>query len=314
MRLLLTLLLLSLSIAGFAQTEAVFLFKNSGKPVDVKDSADYIRIVRIPDSGQVYFNVSEYYKSGKIKLIGQSSLVNPMRFEGQQITYYEKGGKKSLSTYSGGQLKGPVQTYFPNGKRYIVKESSNNFFTEDSIISVFDSLGKQLVTDGNGYYKAYDDDFEFIAAEGTLKGGKRDGVWLFNDKNGRREETYANKKFVKGVNITSEGDTIKYTRRESQPEFKGGVNAFTKFLEKNISYPANERQNNIQGKVFITFTVDKQGNLVDMFIANNPNDALSAEAMRVLKRSPPWSPGIQYGRPVKVQYTVPINFSLGFDR
>jgi TonB family protein len=284
--------------------------KNNGREVKVKDSADFIRIVSAPDSGQVYFNVTDYYKSGKLMLIGQSSNVYPVIFEGQQIAYYENGRKKSLSTYKRSRLNGIVQTYFPNGKLYKVSEPSEDIFF-NKVIANYDSLGKQLVTDGNGYYKAYDDDFKVIAAEGTIKDGKRDGIWLFNDKTARRIETYVENKFVEGLTITPEGDSIKYTQKDIVPEFKGGSSAFTRFLEKNIKYPSIDRIRNIQGKVFASFVIEKDGTLAEIFVLRAPSETLGMEAMRVLHLSPPWSPGIQYGKPVRVQFTVPINFTLG---
>lgn len=307
---LLTLTFLLISAACLAQTETVFLLKNSGRQVDVKDSADFIRMVSALDSGQIYFNVKDYYKSGKLMLVGQSSRIYPANFEGQQIAYYENGRKKSISTYKGGKLNGVVQTYFPNGKLYLVSEPSDDIFF-NNIIANYDSLGKQLVTDRNGYYKAYDDDFKFIAAEGAVKDGKRDGIWLFNDKTYRRKETYIDNKFIEGLTITPQGDSIKYTQQDIMPEFKGGVRAFTRFLETNIDYPALDRRNNIQGKVFVSFIVEKDGSLAEIFVLRSPSETLGIEAMRVIKRSPHWSPGIQYGRPVRVQFTVPINFSLG---
>lgn len=98
---------------------------------------------------------------------------------------------------------------------------------------------------------------------------------------------------------------------ESAPEFPGGAAAFTKYLEKNIKYPGVDRENNVQGKVFISFVVEKDGSLTDVSAVRGPSETLKEEAMRILKKSPKWKAGIQNGRPVRVQYTVPINFTLG---
>ncbi len=97
---------------------------------------------------------------------------------------------------------------------------------------------------------------------------------------------------------------------ELNPEFPGGEAAFSRFLQQNIRYPKLAHDQNVQGKVYVTFVVDKDGELSDMKVLRDPGAGLGDEAMRVLEASPKWAPGIQNGRPVKVQYTVPINFSL----
>ncbi|MCC8409410.1 TonB family protein [Mucilaginibacter sp. UR6-1] len=101
-----------------------------------------------------------------------------------------------------------------------------------------------------------------------------------------------------------------FTAVETQPNFPGGLAAFGKYLEKNIHYPAVARENNVQGRVFVQFVVEKDGSLTDIKVLRGIGSGCDEEAMRVLKKSPKWSPGIQNGRPVRVQYTVPIAFNL----
>jgi len=311
MRLLLTLTLLCATITCFAQEEVLYL-KNNGKKVELKDSADYIRVVRQPEPGAALYKITEYYKTGKLKLAGESASPVYMNYRGEVTTYFENGSKSSVSNNdNNGKLIGFIYQFFPNGKPYVVKDPGKVIYADDDIMANYDSLGKQLVTNGNGYAKLYANDFKSVIAEGAVKEGKRDGVWHFIDKNETRVETYADRKFVEGVLTTEQGQVIKYTQREIAPEFKGGLSAFGKFLERNIKYPTFERKNNIQGRVFVSFVVGKDGILTDMIVPRSPSEGLSAEALRVLQLSPPWSPGIQYGRPVRVQYTVPINFSLG---
>ena len=69
----------------------------------------------------------------------------------------------------------------------------------------------------------------------------------------------------------------------------------------------------LQGKVFITFIVGTDGQLSDIRAVRGPSEDFKEEAVRVLSNSPRWIPGFQNGRKVKVQYTVPINFTLSFD-
>ncbi|MGN6178078.1 MAG: TonB family protein [Mucilaginibacter sp.] len=98
-----------------------------------------------------------------------------------------------------------------------------------------------------------------------------------------------------------------FTAVEKEPTFPGDFGAF---LGRNIRYPAVDKDNNIQGKVFIQFIVEADGSLDDFKVLRAPSETLGDEAVRVLSTSPKWRPGIQNGRTVRVMYTVPISFSL----
>lgn len=101
-----------------------------------------------------------------------------------------------------------------------------------------------------------------------------------------------------------------FTAVEQVPEFPGGIEAFSKFLATNIRYPKAARDNNVQGRVIITFVVEKDGSLSNMKVVRGIGSGCDEEAVRVLSISPAWKPGIQNGRAVKVQYSVPISFAL----
>lgn len=105
-----------------------------------------------------------------------------------------------------------------------------------------------------------------------------------------------------------------FTSVEQVPEFNGGLEAFGKFLMTNLRYPKAARDNNVQGRVIITFVVEKDGTLSDMKVVRGIGSGCDEEAVRVLSISPAWKPGIQNGKPVKVQYSVPISFTLAGDK
>jgi protein TonB len=101
-----------------------------------------------------------------------------------------------------------------------------------------------------------------------------------------------------------------YTAVEQSAEFPGGQNKFASFLAKTIHYPAAARKSNVQGKVFVTFVVEKDGSLDQLKVVRGIGAGCDQEAVRALAASPKWKPGKQDGRVVRQQYTVPINFSL----
>jgi TonB family protein len=97
---------------------------------------------------------------------------------------------------------------------------------------------------------------------------------------------------------------------EQSPGFHGGDVEFQSYLVKNVRYPAKARENKTQGRVIVTFVVEADGSLTNARVVRGIGDGADEEALRVIKASPKWAPGIQNGRKVRVQYTVPIQFSL----
>ncbi len=101
-----------------------------------------------------------------------------------------------------------------------------------------------------------------------------------------------------------------FTAVEVSPGYPGGENAFGQFLMNNIRYPASAKKNKVEGRVFLTFVVETDGALSNIVAVRTPSADLADEAIRVMKDCPKWTPGYQSGKPVRVQYTVPINFTL----
>ena len=97
---------------------------------------------------------------------------------------------------------------------------------------------------------------------------------------------------------------------EKQPEFPGGLPKFYKYLSGAIKYPPMAQENNVQGKVFLSFVVEKDGKLTDITVTRGLGSGTDEEAIRVLKASPRWNPGIQNGKPVRVKYNINVNFTL----
>ena len=97
---------------------------------------------------------------------------------------------------------------------------------------------------------------------------------------------------------------------ENMPEFPGGDLGLMKFIQKNVRYPAIAKEYNITGKVYVSFIVDKQGNVTNVKIVRGVDKNLDAEAVRVVSSLPKYKPGKQRGKPVRVMFTIPINFTL----
>jgi len=108
--------------------------------------------------------------------------------------------------------------------------------------------------------------------------------------------------------ITQEDENQVYGIVEQMPEFPGGDMALTRWIANNTRYPKAAADKGIKGKVYVNFVVDKDGGISNVHIVKSVDPALDKEALRVINNLPRWSPGLQGGKPVRVSYTVPINF------
>lgn len=97
---------------------------------------------------------------------------------------------------------------------------------------------------------------------------------------------------------------------EDPPSFPGGDEARIRYLSENIRYPQMARESGIQGTVFVTFVVERDGSVTDVRILRGIGGGCDEEAIRVIKSMPKWNAGKQRGRPVRVQFNMPIRFTL----
>ena len=94
------------------------------------------------------------------------------------------------------------------------------------------------------------------------------------------------------------------------PEFPGGVGALLEFMRTNIKYPADAREQNIVGRVLVTFIINKDGSIQEPEVVKSVHPSLDAEAVRLISSMPNWKPGIHRGKTVRTKYTLPVNFRL----
>ena len=102
-----------------------------------------------------------------------------------------------------------------------------------------------------------------------------------------------------------------YSIVDEMPKFPDGEQAMMKYLADNIKYPKKAKDNNIEGRVFVNFVVEKDGSISEVKVLRGIGGGCDEEAVRVINSMPKWKPGKQEGKPVRVYYTIPIFFKLG---
>ena len=118
---------------------------------------------------------------------------------------------------------------------------------------------------------------------------------------------------AKASDVTAPADTTKnvvYDVTETMPQFPGGQGVMMKYLAANIKYPASAVKAKKQGRVIVAFVIQKDGSVTNARIVKSVDPELDAEALRIVKAMPNWTPGTQDGKPVNVNYTIPVVFSL----
>ena len=105
-------------------------------------------------------------------------------------------------------------------------------------------------------------------------------------------------------------DDSVYNNIEVMPEFPGGMDAMMKYLSENIKYPEQAKEKNTQGRVLVTFIVEKNGSISDVKVVKGIGNGCDEEAVRVISAMPKWKPGMQNGKKVRVSFAIPISFKL----
>lgn len=134
----------------------------------------------------------------------------------------------------------------------------------------------------------------------------KDSIVLLKADSSLSDKKYASESF----DVENYIDTVVISLNEISPEYPGGEDALMEFLARNIKYPMYAKENNIQGNVYVTFVVEPDGKISTIKILRGIGGGCDEEAMRVIGLMPPWKPGSQLGKPVRVQFNFPIRFII----
>ncbi len=110
-----------------------------------------------------------------------------------------------------------------------------------------------------------------------------------------------------------QSDTPIFTVVEEMPTFPGGTKALIEYIRQNVKYSEEARKTGKQGTVFVTFVIEKNGNVTNVKVLRGVDKSLDEVAVKAIENMPAWKPGMQQGEPVRVQFNVPVRFTLGQD-
>jgi len=317
-----TLFLLFISFLGYGQfssnDEAIYL--DSLGNLGNKENFKHIRIVKDFTLQKKLYEVSFFYRSGKIERKGTTSNKYYMNYEGPCIYFYENGNRKKIENYSENKILGKQFEWYENGNiklesEVVFNKKTNNTITK--IVHYWNSNNEQKVIDGEGEYEETENYPmankipHVIFSKGVIKNFLKEGTWTGNspqDKFNFTEE-FSNGKLVSGTRIDSLGIETKYNEIEIKPKPKRGFDDFYNFIGRNYNTPQIA---GLIGKVYITFVVETDGTITDIKVIRDIGYGTGAEAIRVLSKYGYWLPGKQRGVPVRVMYSLPITIQYRF--
>ena len=142
----------------------------------------------------------------------------------------------------------------------------------------------------------------------------RDDIQQGNRQNqqvvSERRHTYYGENSSVNLPVRSSDNSKVFDVVEEMPQFPGGPSALFEYLAKSVKYPVVAEENGVQGRVLLTFIVERDGTITDVRVVKSVDPSLDKEAQRVVTSMPHWIPGKQNGSPVRVKYTVPVTFKL----
>jgi TonB family protein len=270
-----------------------------------------------------------------------------VQLNGLLVSVDDKGAILRQTFFQDGKRSGTELVYHPNGlvsekteefeEKYVTtswytngqirqiqsstKQKPNVPTPPDHVLAYWEDTGRQAVKNGAGraIYQTQmpllTDTTKYIAflEEGMYENGFKQGNWQgrYADGSYSYEEQYDKGVCQTGKALLADGTVLQYKEVQKQPEFKGGMPALGQFLAGNLRYPADAQRARAQGKVFITFVINTDGTIADAKVLKGVGYGADEEALRVVKAmNGRWSPGLLRGKPVRVKYNLPINFSL----
>lgn len=231
-----------------------------------EEKSIYTRVVKDYGTEQSEYLFSDYFKSGKPRMIGKSTSKDNLVESGQFLFFYENGKKEKIMNFYEGKPLGKYYSWYSNGEKKIVGEYMVNKgdINNQNILRVnqfYDEAGQQKVIDGNGFYS---EEINGAKSYGKLFGGFKDSIWTGTEKKIKLKfiEEYKDGNLIKGTSVDSLGNTFHYNSLEVKPVPKDGIESFYKYVGHNFVIPIEAAD--VKGKIFVSFIIEKDGTIKEL--------------------------------------------------
>jgi periplasmic protein TonB len=267
--------------AGIAQNRSdVRYYDTYWNPVLRKEAAKYYR--KIKDADSVYRVTDYIIETDVIVMDGYYSSISPqLVHHGKTSWYFDNGGAKKSGSFNKNKPIGIHLEYWPNGhlQSEIVYEKDQQFYSKR-----FDENGNSLLSE-NG-----------------------DGVFISEYWNKQYTNEVEEFLLKRSYYVAANGDTIYGTATKTAVYLKGGRKGLNEDLKRFAVYPSSMKKQGVEGTVWVSFVVDKMGNLQNIEVLQALGAAFTDSALKAVQRLKDWKPATYQGVPVPMRFVVPVNF------
>lgn len=223
--------------------------------------------------------------------------------------FFENGNRKKIATYIKNKPFGKEFEWYENGDVKLESEVIQDYKDNTEItriIQYWDENKTQKVIDGEGEYTEKETDKQTFS-KGRIKNYLKEGTWIGNSSKYKISfvETYNKGKLISGVST----DSLKFQRNYNQILInatpKKGIVFFLKYFGSQIKIPA-QKNTILKGTIYLSFTIDKNGKLLNFKTLNKDNHGISDNALKLISEFDEWLPGYYRGVPIQITNTFPI--------
>lgn len=303
----------------------VVLYNSQGYATRNIDSADYFMFITRPDSNDNRNNVKGFYKNGKIKFIGKdipngnSLRTASVLFDGEYISYYQNGKRKSTASYKGGYKDGLEYLYYPNGTIYCCKKylyTGNLTYSETLNWECYDDKGNMICKDGDGQWITYDDSCKNIRIEGQVVKGRMEGEWkgsIAIPASIKYTYQYKRGNILSSVGYDQAGKAYPFENEIEHATYRSGPITFLDVLRSNIKRPKDSTGKKMSiDTMRVSFVIEKDGHLDEFNAIGNVAPQLKDAIFAGLTKCRDWTPERIYGVPFRTQIILPLKEINGY--
>lgn len=255
----------------------------------------------------------DFYKIKKKSVIKTKTAylksLNDLNYHGEVIKYYDSGEISSKGYYNNGHQVGLWDFYLKNKMQNFSKfyKRIKKDLTKSKVIEAWDLKGNQTVKNGNGTLFLYHPDSTEIVEYGNLINGKKTGTWKKSNRDKLIfEEVYKEDKLIKGYSIDSKGKKYKYRKIIEKAKHRGGHKQIAKYISENFRLPKTYIKSNFKRKIYVLFSVNKEGKVINVRVSDSPHPDIYKEITRVLLQMKNWKPGKERGQLTTTNYVIPL--------
>ncbi|MES2774941.1 MAG: TonB family protein [Bacteroidota bacterium] len=266
--------------------------------------------------GDVWKAEDYYLPETKLQMSGSYTDTSGKVRHGLFRWFTRTGVETDSCFYVHGKKQGIQAQWYSNGEQFSVARYNNDIRIDTAIN--WDKNGKVYSTYigdslGNGVEKLFAEDGK-IRCAGRYHLGKRTGLWSYKDQAGilSQDITYEADSAVAIACYDESGNPEKkdVCKEEIPAVFRGGLDGWRRYLERNLQYPRQSELAGTEGDVSVQFTVDQEGKPLDISILSSPDEYTGQEALRIMRKAPNWIPAMQYNRKVIYRFVQMVSFRL----